>query len=126
MSRLADQLIKENKLIQAETIIDKCMHKMPVSKFGYYTLLESFIKSYYLINKSNKARELFDQIAEKYQENLFYYSTISNSNKNRFANEIYSDIERYRSLVDIIISFDKGEFLYSRMKDFNDYLDLFL
>lgn len=126
VSRLADQLIKENKLIQAETIIDKCMHKMPVSKFGYYTLLESFIKSYYLINKSNKARELFDQIAEKYQENLFYYSTISNSNKNRFANEIYSDIERYRSLVDIIISFDKGEFLDSRMKDFNDYLDLFL
>ena len=95
-------------------------------KYGYYTLLEPFIGSYYKINKTKKARELFDEISKKYQENLFYYSNLRNVNKNRYAEEIYTDIERYRSLVDVMINFEEEEFLDSRMKEFNDYLDLFL
>ncbi|MFL2620126.1 MAG: DUF2723 domain-containing protein [Flavobacteriaceae bacterium] len=126
ISRLVDQLIQENKFVEAENIIDKSMEKMPISDFGYYTLLEPFIRSYYVIEKSEKARRLFDDIAVKYQENLFYYSTLTNSNKNRYAEEIYTDIERYRSLVDVILNYEEGEFLDTRMKEFNDYLDLFL
>ncbi len=126
ISRLVNQLIFENKLIEAEKIIDKCMQKFPTNKFGYYTLLEPFIISYYEINKEEKARKLFDEIAEKYQEKLFYYSGLDNSNKNRYAEEIYTDIERYRSLVDVMINFEDGEFLETRMQEFNNYLDLFL
>ena len=126
ISRLVDQLIQENKFVEAENIIDKSMEKMPISDFGYYTLLEPFIRSYYVIEKSEKARRLFDNIAVKYQENLFYYSTLTNSNKNRYAEEIYTDIERYRSLVDVILNYEEGEFLDTRMEEFNDYLDLFL
>ena len=126
ISRLVNQLIFENKLIEAEKIIDKCMEKFPTNKFGYYTLLEPFINSYYEIKKEEKARKLFDEIAEKYQEKLFYYSGLDNSNKNRYAEEIYTDIERYRSLVDVMINFEDGEFLETRMKEFNNYLDLFL
>ena len=126
ISRLVNQLIFENKPIEAEKIIDKCMEKFPTNKFGYYTLLEPFINSYYEINKEEKARKLFDEIAEKYQEKLFYYSGLNNSNKNRYAEEIYTDIERYRSLVDVMINFEDGEFLETRMQEFNNYLDLFL
>ncbi len=126
ISRLVDQLILENNFNQAEKIIDRCMEKLPTDKYGYNTLLEPFINSYYRINKIEKARKLFDEIAVKYQENLFYYSSLSNSNKNRYAEEIYTDIERYRSLVDVMINFEEEEFLDSRMKEFNDYLDLFL
>ena len=67
-----------------------------------------------------------DEIAEKYQEKLFYYSGLNDSNKNRYAEEIYTDIERYRSLVDVMINFEEGEFLETRMQEFNNYLDLFL
>ena len=126
ISRLTNQLIFENKPIEAEKIIDNCMKKFPTNKFGYYTLLEPFIISYYKIDKEEKARKLFDEIAEKYQEKLFYYSGLNDSNKNRYAEEIYTDIERYRSLVDVIINFDEGEFLETRMQEFNNYLDLFL
>ena len=126
ISRLVNQLIFENKLIEAEKIIDKCMKKFPINKFGYYTLLEPFIISYYKIDKEEKARKLFDEIAEKYQEKLFYYSGLNDSNKNRYAEEIYTDIERYRSLVDVMINFEEGEFLETRMQEFNNYLDLFL
>jgi hypothetical protein len=88
--------------------------------------VEPLINSYYVIDKKEKARKIFDEIAVKYQENLFYYSSISNSNKNRYAEDIYTDIERYRSLVDVIINYEDGEYLETRMKEFNDYLDLFL
>ena len=50
----------------------------------------------------------------------------NDSNKNRYAEEIYTDIERYRSLVDVMINFEEGEFLETRMQEFNNYLDLFL
>jgi len=126
ISRLVNQLIIENKIIESERVIDLCMQKFPTDKFGYYTLLEPFINSYYRIGKVEKARNLFDEIATKYQEKLFYYSTLSNSNKNRYAEEIYTDIERYRSLVDVMINFEDGKFLEIRMKEFNDHLDLFL
>ena len=46
--------------------------------------------------------------------------------ENRYAEEIYTDIERYRSLVDVMINFEEGEFLETRMQEFNNYLDLFL
>ena len=92
----------------------------------FYTLLEPFINSYYKIGKSDKAREMFEEISKKYQENLEYYSSISNENKNRYAEEIYTDIERYRSLVDVLISYEEGDYLESKMQEFNDYLDLFL
>ena len=64
ISRLTDQLILENRFEEAEQIIDMCIQKMPLDEFGYYTLLEPFIVSYYKLNKAEKARELFDQIAK--------------------------------------------------------------
>ena len=126
MIRLVDQLIIENENEKAEEILDLAMVKMPIEDFGFYTLLIPFINSYYTIDKKDKAREIFEKIAIKYKENLEYYSSISDSNKNKYAELIYTDIERYRSLVDVLISYEEGEYLESKMKEFNDYLDLFL
>ena len=35
LSRLVDQLIIENNFIDAERILDNCMQKLPVDKFGF-------------------------------------------------------------------------------------------
>ena len=120
------QLIIEEDYEKAEEILDLAMEKMPLEDFGFYTLLEPIINSYYKIEKKDKARDIFEKIAIKYKENLEYFSSISDSNKNRYAEEIYTDIERYRSLVDVLISYEEGEYLENKMKEFNDYLDLFL
>ena len=126
ISRLVDQLILENKNKKAEEIIDIVIENMPVNIFGYYTLLESYIDSYYKLDNKEKARNLFSEIAKKYKENLFYFSNLKDENKNRYAEEIYTDIERYRSLVGVIISYEQGEFLEKQMEDFNSYLELFI
>ena len=126
ISRLVNQLIIENENEKAEEIMDLVIEKMPVNIFGYYTLLESYIDSYYKLKNKEKARNLFLEIANKYKENLFYFSSIKEENKNRYAEEIYTDIERYRSLVGVIISYEEGEFLEKQMEDFNSYLELFI
>jgi hypothetical protein len=126
ISRLVNQLIIENKNEKAEEITDIVIENMPVNIFGYYTLLESYIDSYYKLKNKEKARNLFLEIANKYKENLFYFSSLKEENKNRYAEEIYTDIERYRSLVGVIISYEEGEFLEKQMEDFNSYLELFI
>jgi hypothetical protein len=126
ISRLVNQLIIENENEKAEEITDIVIENMPVNIFGYYTLLESYIDSYYKLKNKEKARNLFLEIANKYKENLFYFSSIKEENKNRYAEEIYTDIERYRSLVGVIISYEEGEFLEKQMEDFNSYLELFI
>ena len=126
ISRLVNQLITENKKVKAEEITDIVIENMPVNIFGYYTLLETYIESYYKLDNKEKARILFSEIADKYKENLFYFSTLKDKNTNRYAEEIYTDIERYRSLVGVIISYEEGEFLEKQMEDFNSYLELFI
>ena len=126
ISRLVNQLITENKKVKAEEITDIVIENMPVNIFGYYTLLETYIESYYKLDNKEKARILFSEIANKYKENLFYFSSLKDENKNRYAEEIYTDIERYRSLVGVIISYEEGEFLEKQMEDFNSYLELFI
>ena len=126
IARLINQLILENKKVKAEEITDIVIENMPVNIFGYYTLLETYIESYYKLENKEKARGLFSEIANKYKENLFYFSNLKDENKNRYAEEIYTDIERYRSLVGVIISYEEGEFLEKQMEDFNYYLELFI
>jgi len=102
------------------------MQKMPVDVFGYYTLLEPYISAYYQVESKDKARNLFKDVSKKYQENLTYYSSLSLKNQRRMFEEIYTDIERYRGLVDvIIINDDDEEFIKTEMEAFNKTLRLF-
>ena len=99
---------------------------MPVDIFGFYTLLEPYIITYYDVGKPDKARQLFFDTAKKYQENLTYFSGLSIKNQERLFEEIYIDIERYRGLVDALVLNDKdSEFVEQQMKTFNEYLRKF-
>jgi hypothetical protein len=126
LARLIEALINENKLDKAEEIADLAMEKMPVDIFGYYTLLEPYINAYYLVDANEKARNLYFDVSGKYQENLTYLSSLEISNQENLAEDIYVDIERYRSLIDVLaINESDTEFVEGEMKKFNDYLRLF-
>ncbi|MFT5216106.1 MAG: hypothetical protein ACI83H_001225 [Glaciecola sp.] len=126
LARLIEALINNDEPKKAEEIADLAMEKMPVDVFGYYTLLEPYISAYYQVDSKDKARKLFKDVSEKYQENLVYYSTLSLGNQRRLFEEIYADIERYRGLVDVIIVNDTDEeFIKTEMEVFNNTLRLF-
>ena len=125
LARLIEALIKEGKLEKAEQIADLAMTKMPVDMFGFYTLLEPYIGAYYELKAPKKARELFLKVSIKYQESLSYYSDLSEENQSKYIQTIYSDIERYRSLVDITTFYETEDFIKKEMGKFNNYLRLF-
>ena len=125
MARLIEALINEGKLGKAEEIADLAMRKMPVDVFGYYMFLEPFVGAYYEVNAKEKARKLFKAVAVKYQESLSYYSRVSESNQSQYIQIIYSDIERYKSLVDTISLYEDETFIKTEMENFNGFLRLF-
>lgn len=125
MARLIEELINEKQLEKAEEIADLAMEKMPVDIFGYYTFLEPFIGAYYEVEAKEKARELYQQVAVKYQENLNYFGQISDDNQSKHIQNIYFDIERYKGLVDTISVYEDEDFIKTEMEKFNGYLRLF-
>jgi len=125
MARLIEALIIENKLKKAEEIADIAMEKMPIDTFEYYVFLEPFIGAYYEINATDKARNLYKNVTVKYQESLNYYSRVSDFNQSQYIQEIYADIERYKSLVDTMSLYEEQGFIKTEMAKFNGFLKLF-
>ncbi len=125
MARLIEDLINEKQLDKAEEITELAMEKMPVDIFGYYTFLEPFIGAYYEVDAKEKARELYQQVAVKYQENLNYFGQVSDDNQSKYIQNVYFDIERYKGLVDTISLYEDKNFIKAEMEKFNGYLRLF-
>ena len=123
ISRLIQKLIDENDFKSAENILDLTMKNMPIDEYGYYTLLEEFISSYYVIGKEKKGKEIYIKISKKYKESLDYFSQVSNSNKIKYIEDIYIDIERYRSLINTIIDYEQEEFLEKELEALNSYIE---
>ena len=126
ISRLIQKLIDENDFKSAENILDLTMKNMPIDEYGYYTLLEEFISSYYVIGKEKKGKEIYIKISNKYKESLDYFSQVSNSNKIKYIEDIYIDIERYRSLINTIIDYEQEEFLEKELEALNSYIEFLL
>jgi hypothetical protein len=125
LARLIEQLINEDKLDKAEEIADLAMEKMPVDTFGFYSLLEPYISTYFEVGNRDKARKLFKEVARKYQENLMYLSSQPLKTQERLIEDIYTDIQRYRALVDVLVVYDNEDFVLEETKKFNSYLQLF-
>ena len=100
MARLAETLINENKFEKAKAILDLGIEKMPLDYFGYYSLLVPFVDGYYRINEVDKAKELSQKIGEKYNDRLAYFESLNANLQYSMGEEIITEIERYRVLVE--------------------------
>ncbi|NER12690.1 DUF2723 domain-containing protein [Leptobacterium flavescens] len=125
MARLVEELIKEGKNKKAEDILDLAMEKMPVDNFGYYVFLEPYVEGYYKVGQKEKAREIYKDVAEKYQESLNYYSQLDLDKQYDHVSDIITDVERYRGLLDIVIANDDETFGRDQVEKFNTYLKQF-
>lgn len=125
LSRLMNQLIAEGKNDKARKVIELAMTKMPLEKYGYYSLLEPFAKGYYDLGDKAKAHELLDKLIKKYQDNLRYYSTLLPSDQTYIAIDIITDIERYRSLLTVMKESNDLDFYNKNKATFNTYVNIF-
>ncbi len=66
-----------------------------------------------------------NDVTRLYQEHLLYYNSLKFNKQRAIASDIISDMERYRSLVQLVIIYDDETFARAEAKKFNDYLKLF-
>ena len=121
MARLMEQLINEGKIEKARKVIDLAMEKMPVEYYDYYTLVEPLAAGYYEVGEKEKARTILRKLMQKYKESLGYYAGMDIRDQNAYSMEIMTDIERFRSLLEVMK--DRGDRgFYEQMKpEFNRY-----
>ncbi|MDC0486408.1 DUF2723 domain-containing protein [Flavobacteriaceae bacterium] len=100
MARLSEQLINEGKKNKAKTIINLALEKMPLDYFGFYSLMVPFVDGYYSIDEIEKAQELSRNIGFKYYDRLNYFSSLDADLQYSLGEEIITEIERYRTLVE--------------------------
>lgn len=125
LARLAEKLLEENKIDKAKKIVDLAMEKMPVRHFGFYTFVEPFIDSYYRTGSTMEAREVFSDLKKIYQERLSYYAGTPLDEQYANIDEIISDMEAYRRIIDITIEHDTRDVSERETLIFNEYIDKF-
>lgn len=125
LARLAEALINEGENEKAEEILDLAMEKMPIKYFEYYSLLEPFVLGYYELDNPEKARAVYEEVSKIYQEHLVFYNSLKFNRQRNIAQDIISDMERYRSLVQIVAIYDDEAYGREEAKKFNEYLMLF-
>lgn len=122
LARLAEKLINEDQPEKARKVMDLAMDKMPVDKFGRYTLIDPFVLGYFKIGDDQKAQKLWDQLVGVYQGKLEYYEGFDLQARQNHARDIVTNIERYRSLLDKLKRFQDKATVSKRIEKFNTYL----
>ncbi len=111
MARLAEKLIDEGKFEKAKEIIDLAIKKMPIEFFGFYSLIPPFIEGYYRLGETESSRRLFLKIREKYEDKLRYFKSLELELQYNLAEEILTEIERYRALIEVVQDNQDNDFL---------------
>jgi len=125
LARLMEHLLKEGKKEKAKNVIDLSVKKMPIEFYEFYTLVEPFVNGYYQVDEKEKARELWNKLAFKYQEKLAYFASLNPEEQYNIAEDIITQVERYRGVVDLLVINEDYEILEEKADEFNQYLELF-
>ncbi len=125
LARLTENLLNEGDTIHAKEILDLGMENMPVEYYDYYTLLEPFISGYYEVNEPERAKEIWEKVVTKHQENLRFYSNWDVDRQYLYADEIITEMERYRGLINLLSVYDDAETVQKEAEEFNGYIRMF-
>ena len=125
LERLARILIEENDFVRAEEILDMSLEKMPVHKFGHYSMLYSYLDLFYMIDRQEKARNLIAELKLVLQEHLLYYSQFDMSLIEGVFDEIERSLRMFDQLVRTAMRFDDEDYANELRDEYISYIQLF-
>ena len=83
-----------------------------------YSLLVPFIDNYYKISEIKSAQKLTEKVSEKYSDRLNYFSSLSADLQYGIGEEIITEIERYRTLIEAVLANEDSEILEEKLDEF--------
>jgi len=123
MARLVEQLIANQQFEKAENVIDLAVEKMPLKAFRYYAFVEPFIQGYYAVSAVDKAQKLATELLTLYLDHLAYYTTLNAEESYRRIEEIYSDLEATRRVLDLSTEANDEDFVAPFTEEYNGYIN---
>ena len=123
MARLVEQLIVDEQFDKAENVIDLAVEKMPLKAFRYYAFVEPFIQGYYAVSAVDKAQKLATELLTLYLDHLAYYTTLNAEESYRRIEEIYSDLEATRRVLDLSTEANDEDFVAPFTEEYNGYIN---
>ena len=100
-SRLAQQLIVEEKYIKAKNVLDKCMNLMPGDKVPLNYFVHPIAKSYYEIKDYENANQLISSLYNLYNAELDYFLSFPRHKIMGVQLEILKNLQFYNELLEI-------------------------
>ena len=125
IERLARVLIKEGQTEKAKEVLDISLEKMPVDKFGHYSMLISYIDLYYILNEKETARKLVSELSVIFQEKLTYYSQFEERDIERVFDQIERNLLMYDQVVKTAVQLDDEEYTKTLKDEYITYIKLF-
>ncbi|MEI6575855.1 MAG: DUF2723 domain-containing protein [Bacteroidota bacterium] len=74
--RLAQRLTEENKMDSAIKVLDRCQEVFPNNKITYDYYMIQFVDIYYKAKAMDKGNKMAETLANIYEENLTYYTSL--------------------------------------------------
>jgi len=105
--RLAEEFIKEENYVKAEEVLDLSLEKMPIKRYGHYGLVLGYVDNYYKINKTEKARNVANILANIFQDRIEYYSVLDNNSLSQHFDDIEATLLMYNNIVASADEYDK-------------------
>lgn len=125
MERLARVLISEGKTEKAKEILRISLEKMPVAKFGHYSMLISYIDLLYLLNEKEDARKLISELTTVFQEKLTYYSQYDEADIESVFDEIERNLLMYDQVLKTAIQFEDDAYAKTLKDEYISYIKLY-
>jgi tetratricopeptide (TPR) repeat protein len=97
--RLAQSLLMEKKYDSVVKVLDRGIELFPHKKFPFDYFMISWADFYYQSGEIDKANELVKTIAERYEEDLSYYT----SRNDRFAAEYQEEIQESMAVMQRLV-----------------------
>ena len=97
--RLAEAFIIEGNNEKAEEILDLSIEKMPIERYGHYSMVLGYIENYYMIDKKEKARNVANTLVKIFRDRIDYYSTLDNIGIASNYDDIETTLLMYNNIV---------------------------
>jgi hypothetical protein len=98
-SRLADQLIAENKLDKAKLALDKAFEVMPEENVPYDYFVMFLAENYYAIGEFERANEIVSRLVDIYEKEVIYFQSL----EPKYAATVKNDLQQSRGILNRLV-----------------------
>jgi len=99
--RLAQSLLREHKYDSVVKVLDRGIELFPSNKFPFDNYMVVWADFYYKSGEIEKANNLVNQIAQRYEEDLSYYGSLSEKHSSQYQDDIQEAMYTMQSLIQV-------------------------